>query len=80
MVPPAPIVNTSDEWFNRRPFEERPAQFRVLPLSSNGELRITLTKPVEWPLDARQQIIEKNLLSVTFEAKTYDIDQDEETT
>ena len=56
VVPPAPIVETSDEWFKRRSFDERSAQFRVLPISSNGELRITLTKPVEWPADILERI------------------------
>ena len=58
------------------PYAERKAQIRVHPISSNGEVRVTFTKPVDWPNDFLSQIY--NFMNVTFEPKTYDYEADEE--
>ena len=61
-MPPAPEVDGQDDWFYRAPFDERKAQIRVLPISSNGEMRVTFTKAVDWLPEMLAKIEVENLV------------------
>lgn len=50
----------------------------MLPVSSNGELRVTFTKPVSWPESILATIDVEKLVGLTFEPKTYDYETDED--
>jgi len=46
LVPPSYSVYSTNDWFLRRSYDERKAQLKIHPFSSDGVLKITFTKPV----------------------------------
>ena len=78
-VPGRPAINSSDDWWYRRPYSERKSQLRVDSFSSDGLLKVSFTKPVYFPENIIEVIEEEKLVNMTFVPSTYDFESDDET-
>ena len=61
-------------WWARRKIDERQAELRIEPITSDGFMHISFTKPVKLPEDVHKLIMEQKLVDVTFEPSTYDFE------
>jgi len=77
IVPSAPEIDSTEAWWHRRPYAERKSQLRVAPLSCGGHLKVSFTKPVQFPADAIEAIESQNLVNVTFWPSIYDIEDED---
>ena len=75
LVPPSYSVDSSSDWIRRRGIDERKAQLKIHPFSSDGVVKVTFTKPVEMPEAVLALIVANKLVNITFTPSTYDFEE-----